>query len=403
MRHPQRGTTLILVLIGLLAVLAMAGLALDTGHLVLNKARLQNGVDAAALTAAKVLDQTTSTVLATAAASTAFDRNAANDGELAAARGGITLTIEYSNTLQPFVAGTTPARYARVRATNFSFAAGFARVVGFDTLATAASAVAGPTPLGPPGDSQVCDFLPLLACGDAAAGAPGFGIAAGQITVLKIGAGGNPGAVGPGNFQLLDAGSGASAISDALAGKPWRSCASVGDSVTTDPGNKVGPIEQGFNTRFGGGNASYPPDVVTTPPPFSIDYNDATGVISYRGATVTNVSQIGFSHDASYVPRLPSGPYDYPPPAGAFLRREIAVPIGQCTTAANGKADVRVLGFGCFFLLQPTGHSGHSSYIVAEHIGDCPAHGNPGSGSGAGGGPGPYVIQLYRDYASDVS
>ena len=121
--------------------------------------------------------------------------------------------------------------------------------------------------------------------------------------------------------------------------------------------------------------------------------------------TVNNVSQIGFSFTNDYVPLLktPSS-YNYPPPTGAFGRREIAAPVADCTGTNNGKSDpVTVLGFACFFLLQPTGHSGGSSYIVAEHITSCPGHGNPGPGPGTGGGPGPYVIQLYRDYSSPDS
>ena len=54
----QRGIVAVMVAIGLLALLAMVGLALDSGHAVLNKSRLQNTVDASALAAAKVLDST---------------------------------------------------------------------------------------------------------------------------------------------------------------------------------------------------------------------------------------------------------------------------------------------------------------------------------------------------------
>ena len=54
----QRGIVAVVVAIGLLGLLAMVGFALDSGHLILNKSRLQNTVDAAALSAAKVLDET---------------------------------------------------------------------------------------------------------------------------------------------------------------------------------------------------------------------------------------------------------------------------------------------------------------------------------------------------------
>jgi Flp pilus assembly protein TadG len=58
LQHKQKGVVGILVVVGLVALLAMAGLALDSGHAMLNKTRLQNAVDAAALSGAKELDLT---------------------------------------------------------------------------------------------------------------------------------------------------------------------------------------------------------------------------------------------------------------------------------------------------------------------------------------------------------
>ena len=53
----QQGAVAILLTVAMVALLAMAGLALDGGHLLLNKTRLQNAVDAAALSGAKTLSQ----------------------------------------------------------------------------------------------------------------------------------------------------------------------------------------------------------------------------------------------------------------------------------------------------------------------------------------------------------
>jgi hypothetical protein len=400
MRQRQSGIVLIVVVIGMLAVLAMAGLALDTGHLVLEKSRLQNAVDAAALTAAKVLDQGRDTATARSAALDAFDANAAANGELGRLRAGIDVQVEFSRTLRPFTSGSVPARFVRVRAENLTFSSSFVRVVGIDSLVTRASAVAGPTPLGGTG-SEVCDVVPMLACADPAAGAPDFGLQPGQLTVLKIGAGGEYGPVGPGNFQVLDAGAGANGVRDAVAGKPWHDCASVGDVVVTKPGNNVGPVELGFNARFASHDPAYPPDVVASTPAFPLELDDATGRVTYQGVPVTHVSQIGYSHAGTYEPQLASGPYDNPPPLGVFRRREVVVPLGVCTGSANGTSNVQVLGFGCFFLLQPTGHTGHSSFVVTEYFSGCTTHGTPGNEDPGGGGP--EVIQLYRDYSSQDS
>ena len=78
--HDQRGAALILVVVGMVALLGIVGLALDSGHAMLNKTRLQNTVDAAALAAAKTLDQTADVALAEAAAVAMFAMNAGNAG-----------------------------------------------------------------------------------------------------------------------------------------------------------------------------------------------------------------------------------------------------------------------------------------------------------------------------------
>ena len=101
----QRGIALPLFVIGLLAIFAMAGLALDTSHAFINKTRLQNTADAAALTAAKVYDQTADTLLSTAAANSVFGINTDGNGnfEVDAAydAGDIAVIVQYSQTLNP--------------------------------------------------------------------------------------------------------------------------------------------------------------------------------------------------------------------------------------------------------------------------------------------------------------
>ena len=69
----QRGIVIPIVVIGLVALLGVAGMALDGSHALGNKTRMQNTVDAAALSAAKVLDLTDGdTAQATAAVSSTF-------------------------------------------------------------------------------------------------------------------------------------------------------------------------------------------------------------------------------------------------------------------------------------------------------------------------------------------
>ena len=93
--HRERGAVLPLVAVSMLALIAIAGLAIDTSHVLLNKARLQSAVDAAALAAAKVLDQTGSTTQADISANSVLTANLAQYPELQNAMGaGLTLTTQ---------------------------------------------------------------------------------------------------------------------------------------------------------------------------------------------------------------------------------------------------------------------------------------------------------------------
>src|SRR5579872_1360743 len=155
----QRGITLVVITLAMLALLAMVGLALDIARLVGDKARLQSVVDASALAAAKVLDTTGSQVQATDVANQTFARNASQQRDLAGGAG--VLAVEFSNTVAPFVAGSNPPLFARVSATGFNISATFSAVLGFDLFNLSASAVAGPSPTL----SNACNLAPMMVCG----------------------------------------------------------------------------------------------------------------------------------------------------------------------------------------------------------------------------------------------
>ncbi len=409
-RDRQRGATLVLVLVGLVAILAMVGLATDTGHVALNKARLQNTVDAAALAAAKALDQTNGDEAeATTAALSVFGINANDHPELNAVMGnGLNITLTYSNTLKPFVPGTVPAYYVRVVATDFSMWTGFTALVGVSDMRTAASAVAGPSAtIGP--ESEVCNIAPMVVCGNPAAPAPSYGYQVGQVNVLKLASGNNPGPIGPGNFQLIRlGGNGGNVVRQNMAGS-YDSCVDGSGNVETQTGNLVGPVTQGLNTRFGeyqgGGinSTDYPPDVVTTEPSPKLTYNSNTGVISQGSTTVTQSQDVSFNHQ-SYVQRINAGNYDYQPaPDGLGVpeRRILTVPIADCSGTNNGNSTIPVLGFGCYFLLQKAEQQGTQNYVYGEFVNGCLGEGNPGPEPSDAFGP--YRIQLYDDLGSGDS
>jgi hypothetical protein len=406
----QRGGVLVLFVVGMVAILAVAGLALDGGHSMLSKSRLQNAVDAAALHSAKLLNDSGDEALAEAAAFGMFAANANGAGNSEMARayadGSLSVTVEFSATLNPFLPGTTPAEYVRVRAENFTLPAWFVSIVGVAEKRVAASAVAGPSPT----IDYACNLMPMMVCGDPSAGGPYWGYEVGQPQVLKSSTTSGQWEVGPGNFQLIQlGGSGANVVRHAMAGS-YAGCLARDDVIDTQPGNEVGPVAQGLNTRFGryqgpmsGMQSTYPPDVVTEQPFPALTYNSTTGAIMQGGAVVTDSGDLDFSYQ-DYVDRRDGLNHDYAPAPegiGAYNRREAAVAIGDCSGSNSGQSQIPLLGFGCFFLLQEVSQQGNQSHVYGEFIQDCQTGGMPGPEPNDGEGP--YIIQLYRDFSSNDS
>jgi Flp pilus assembly protein TadG len=399
--HRERGAVLPLVAVSMLALIAIAGLAIDTSHVLLNKARLQSAVDAAALAAAKVLDQTGSTTQADISANSVLTANLAQYPELQNAMGaGLTLTTQYSSTLNPFSPGTTPAMFVQASITGFPTTMSLSQVLGITSINVGGSAVAGPSQT----ILQACNVMPIMMCASGAAPPPLFGYLMNQVLGLdKVPSSGASG-LAPGNYNLLDLGGGV--VQTNLAGS-YNSCATIGQPVLTNSGMEPvpGPVEYGVNTRFNQYQAGlspidYPPDVINSPANQTALTGDTAGGVLQGGAPVTDASQLTFNW-SNYTALLPSGPYDTPPiPAGpgAFRRREVAVPMGDCSTAPNGTGGVNVLGFACLFLLQAMSTAGQET-LYAQVISTCDAEGQPG----AGAGPGPHVIELYKSAGSPDS
>ncbi len=95
--------------------------------------------------------------------------------------------------------------------------------------------------------------------------------------------------------------------------------------------------------------------------------------------------------------------YTHEPPAppdglGAYDRRVLTVPVGDCTATVSGSGDVPLLGFGCFFLLQRAVLKGNNAELYGEFVDGCAAYGPPGPNPNSGAGP--YIIQLYEDTSS---
>jgi hypothetical protein len=375
----QRGIILPLTAVSLFTLVGIAALAVDFGHLFLNKTRLQSAVDAAALSGAKELDLTDDILAARQAATTAFLRNMLGPGnrELRDAFWGLQTTVQFSATVNPFVPGSLDGPYIRFAVDGFDMDSAFASIFGMDELTANASAVAGPTPTM----GEVCNIAPVVVCGDPNGGEV-FGYQYGDAALLKAAAPGDKD-IGPGNFHLirLEDASGADDVRDAMAGVGQR-CIRAGDPIPTEPGNKVGPIVDGVDARFN-----------------QCDFN---------GTTCTDwdirpdmVSTPDLSHQ-EYEQAYASGAFTNPDPIGAPERRVIVVPFGHCTADANGQDEVAFLGFGCFFLTHPMTQKGNEAFLNGEFIQGC------GSEAGIAGpvpnsGSGPYKIVLYKDTMSPDS
>lgn len=413
-RRATRGVSLIMVTIALAAVAAVAGLAIDLANTLSNKARLQAAVDAAALAGAKALDETGTDSAALGAASSVFDANTDPYTDLTDL---VFPGLEYSAqpvpfAPEPFKAGADAPRYVRVSVEDRSVATSLLRVLGIEDLFVRASAVAGPSPAV----SYGCSLLPIAACADLTVGAPDYGFTPGKLIALTFNS--DPTVTGPAKFGqaflISFDQAGADAIRHNLAGG-YNQCIKIPGIVSVKPGANSGPLEQGFNTRFGIyqsqtalNEAQYPPDVIVSEPSplLAVSVINNVELVSWKGVAYTNANDPGadFFSQADYLTKLAAGPpYERTPrPEGpaVFKRREAALPIVDCDPIGQRKNDLPVLKFGCFFLLQRASTSAKKTRVFAEYIEKCEAGGRPGSNPS---GTGPYVIQLYRDSASQDS
>lgn len=421
----QEGSVSVLMVIALAAILMIAGLTLDMGHMLLNKSRLQNAVDAAALSGAKTLSQvmggvnSASATQAAALNTLAQNANAAGNNELATAVAGSPGTfavVELSSSVYgPFsFPGPSDAKYVRVSVPNYSLMGFFWSFVqtfgtsGLGNKRVAAIATAGPSPTSP------CDLAPLMVCGDATQYDPDagmfWGFQFGDLQVLKSAAG-NSSAIGPGNFQLLDFGSGGSTVRQDLAGG-GSVCRNVGDNVQTSPGNMVGPTSQGLNTRFGIYNgpvsaSNYPPDLVTASSNPRITYNDSVtpAQTQYKGQPVTSndgdltaggEAIMDYNDWRASVAACVAGTGSGCESNGVFERRMLKIVVGECTGKQGGSTSIPVLGFGCYFVVQPMNGGGTEAQIFGQFVKEC--EGDNVSGPDPSNDSGPQIIQLYKTY-----
>jgi hypothetical protein len=326
----------------------------------------------------------------------------------------LNVAVEFSNTLIPFVSGSAPALYVRVTATNLRLRSWLLPVMGVNETVVGASAVAGPsTTLG-----RICNVAPMMVCAGpdpvmdpfAADYDPFFGFQANHLEVLK--AGGPNQAMEQGNFQLirLDGATGGADAREALAGS-YDACVVTDEDIQTEPGNTVGPVSQGLNTRLNvysgpmnGTEAQYPPDLVVTQPASRLELADdaacaavsdpcvAGETIMYEDEVAEWGSDIAYGYDDydadltnSLVPKLSNG---------IPGRRVIAMPVGVCGDEA-GQSAIPFATVLCFYLIQEV-NQGNDPHVFGQFTPNgCAVTGTAGPDPITG--PGPYLIQLYKD------
>ncbi|WP_345316110.1 pilus assembly protein TadG-related protein [Ferrimonas gelatinilytica] len=435
---------MIMITVAMFAILAMGALALDGGHLLLNKARLQNAVDAAALSGAVTLErgydhalareEGLATFASALAAQDFSELNAEiNTSSLNYAAEAVSpqITMEFSHRPDPFIPVLDDtAQYVRVTVRDVSLSNFFAQVMGFDKRVSA-SAVAGPSTSTPQCST---DLLPMMVCADSLS-EENFGYPLNKMMAMKISSDQNS-PIGPGNFQLIRLGdnTGAADIRDAMAGESANDEYCFGydglnatEQVETEPGNTVGPVAQGLNTRMGvwngpvnptdhpqdwdtcvgapldvdgegnitdeEGNPIAIPDGVTDYYAYMGDYYHHGFYNSVEGHRCDQVTDGSVSFVENSVSTSP----------GMEKRREFSIVVADCGTGNNnGQNSLPFVGFACFYLMQEVLQKGNDAFVIGEFLGDC-TNDAGGVSETPNSTNGPYRIVLFHDPVSEDS
>ncbi|OBT06583.1 hypothetical protein A9264_08395 [Vibrio sp. UCD-FRSSP16_10] len=399
-RGKQSGLVIIVFTLALTVLLGFAALAIDINHLVLNKSRLQNGVDAAALAGAVVADADENqnkialAILDTLKNYSSLDGNTEISVDQSASFQGQSLSLQLSDsatlTIQlsddptsfPGTVGNDDDTYVRVEVSGVSLSGFFVGLFGLDK-SVSASAVAGPSS----SVETLCNLVPMAACAIDENDKDFGGFTIGEMKTLKTGDWKKSEIGAPGNFGLLNYGEqGMDDLDEHLAGG-YNEC--LVDGVAKGaPGNKVGIVKNGLNTRFGDPNdPDYPKDILTTSGSVTKDDDG-------------NITDSTFTYD-NYVTEISRDDF-IPETGGEPGRRILQMPILNCTqgTGSGAGFEAPVVTIGCFFLISKAPESNgngnnEQQEVYGEFIQSCRVNnasfGLTPSNSGA------YKIQLYKD------
>ncbi|MNZ93023.1 hypothetical protein D3C78_1120760 [compost metagenome] len=83
---------------------------------------------------------------------------------------------------------------------------------------------------------------------------------------------------------------------------------------------------------------------------------------------------------------------------GVFERRILKIVIGRCSGTDAGQTSVPVLGYGCYFVLQPADQKGNEAQIFGQFERQCEGDNYPGPTPADDAGP--QIIQLYKTFTN---
>jgi Flp pilus assembly protein TadG len=250
----DRGAVAPTVALSLFALIGAGGIAFDYARLAAMDTELQQAADQAALAAATQLDraegaQTRATN--TIENSDSDNRLAANitrfsndDAGQAVEVGSITFCSAFDDTVADNATACTETNddlvtrfvivTTELRTANYALTP----IVAAFSGSIAATAVAGV-------ESSICNVSPLLVCAPDKDWPDTSDIGEG----IRLKPGPNTGAWAPGDFGLLDFGSGAGDVADALRGFGLNGCQAT-ETTLTQPGSEAQKVADAINTRL---------------------------------------------------------------------------------------------------------------------------------------------------------
>ena len=422
-RNRMRGVVALTVGLALLALLAVAGLALDLGQLFVAKTEQQNAMDACALSASRELQTPPMSPAqlqraeAAGKAIGAMNRRLFHKEPILAGEIAVTFSATLNGTYT--AAGAAPQNTGFVRCTTrkAGILTWFMHLWGHDSEAVAATAVASVGPSsGNPNNPTMCNVAPLGMCtrvttpDTCTTGAPDSnGLCIGKWYSGRFSTGGST----TGNFNWLDIdrrGGGANVIAAVLEGTSPVCGVETG---VTQYGAETGTMGEGvgvaWNSRFGlykngAGNpvpdasppdltgyayttANYPagenayPDYVAKQQPGTFITYGITGNGNPNGI------RVGRQYDSTLSGDGPAGHGAI----GVQGRRILIMPAVDCSTWGPGHV-ATISGFVCALMTTP--YLGPTDPVSLEYLGTlaaagtkCTTYGTPGGGGGGSGGP----------------